>query len=252
MHEEWRKQELEAMRRLRAWMERELARARADFERALVEGKNELVWQGRQFFVDRVRRLIVSETEAKSSAGQETLIDDGELGDVRCTIDVYGGEDQLMSATDLTQVWARLARGLEMGVLGGMDEQKLLNLAVAQVSINPAFASILVLAFAEDLQLIDDGTGNFFEQLGPMIYRLSELPTRMPAPAEVRRAQVDFVAKLAPDRVDASCESLDEEEWARRCAEVLAQLEDYVWWRFYAHIRSRAQSLHEPGMRAMP
>jgi hypothetical protein len=75
-----------------------------------VEGKNELVWQGRQFFVDRVRRLIVSEAEAKSSAGQETLTDDGELGDVRCTIDVYGGEDQLMSATDLTQVWARLAR----------------------------------------------------------------------------------------------------------------------------------------------
>lgn len=84
------------MRRLRAWMEGELSKARTDFARAMVEGKNELVWQGRPFFVDRVRRLIVSEAEASSSDGMETLLDDGEDGRVRNTIDVYSGDGQLL------------------------------------------------------------------------------------------------------------------------------------------------------------
>lgn len=57
---------------------------------------------------------------------------------------------------------------------------------------------------------------------------------------------------MASDEVDASYEGLDDEMWARRCEEVLAQLEDCVWWRFYAHVRARARSLHEPGMRELP
>lgn len=53
---------------------------------------------------------------------------------------------------------------------------KVINLAIAQPAINPAFGALFWLALAGDLGRFGDYAPNLFKVVGPMMYRLTDFP----------------------------------------------------------------------------
>src|SRR5262245_7974214 len=82
----------ERVTRLRLAIEQDLAVARDGFERALrADGPGVFVWHDAEFWIDRVRRMIVPSTAITAWRSQVTLPDDGEVGEARNVLEVYGG-----------------------------------------------------------------------------------------------------------------------------------------------------------------
>lgn len=220
-----------------------LEEARDAFEEAMQPQRpNTFEWRGQTFWVDRPRHLILSIWSVGLPV-RESLLEAGRDDSLRRsdpdaleTLEVHGGERQLESANAFFHVLTSLIReGSVKELTVAYNPARLLNLVIAQPSINPAFASLFWLAFAEDVGPHDDPSDNFFDLIETMIYAQLHYPAHVPATAEVRRAQIAFLERICPGSTDARCEALSERAWAARCEAQLQAHLDFVDQRvFYA------------------
>lgn len=241
--------------RLRTAVLAELAEARAGFERALdPDQSNVFIWHGEEFWVDRVRCFVIpgpsaGRVEDSAWRRKDTLPrDDYEAGEL---LDVYAGEYQLEDTGELLRMLARVIAGVTGRVLCHLAAAKLINLAIAQPKINPAFGPLFWLFLADDMGAgpVEDYSKNLFVGLGSMIYLQIDYPELTPPPGEVRRAQIDFLERMLPGTTDASCQQLSDAEWAARCEDQLRLHQHLVDDRIFCALLCRIGSLQAPGAR---
>jgi hypothetical protein len=242
----------ERVTKLRKAVLTDLAVAREGFERALQPGQeNVFSWHGQKFWVDQVRRFVIpraSSLRLKEGFWARSTLPRSE-DDATELLESYAGEYPLEDTGSILKMWAELIAGLEESALWDLVGAKMINLAVAQPAINPAFGSLLWLALADDMGQIGDYAPNLFKRVGPMMHQLIDYPELTPPAAEVRRAQVEFLERLFPGSTDGSCEQLSDMEWAARCEELLRQHQNLVDDRFFAPLLERIGALDEPGAR---
>ncbi len=238
----------ERIKRLRQAVLADLDLAKEGFERALQPDQpNVFTWHGETFWVDRVRRFIVPGDGDARPPGTFSLEDD-EQNDL---LDIYAGEYQIGDTGSFSRMWARLISGSTVRSVWEIDGAKFLNLAIAQPQINPAFGPLFWLFLADDMGPgpIWDHDKNLYTRVAPMIYRLSEHPTLIPSPEEVRSAQIAFLEGMFPGTTDASSQHLSDMEWAARCEEQLRLHQDLVDNQFFTPLLERIGALDEPGAR---
>lgn len=241
----------ERTKRLRQALLGELSEARQGFEQALVLGNsNKFTWHGEEFWVDRVRCLIIPAGEC-SSIRSEAWVEPDTLptgdNEAMSSLEFYGGERQLEDTGSILRIWTmilcKVASRHSWSVVGA----KMLNLTVAQPFINPAFASLFWLALADDLGLNGDYRTNLFDLIETTIYAQIEYPKLVPTAEDVRRAQISFLEGLFPGTTSQSCETITDEEWAQRCSEVLASHQSFVDERVFYSLLQSVGGLDEPG-----
>ncbi|MEZ4361963.1 MAG: hypothetical protein R3B48_17365 [Kofleriaceae bacterium] len=233
----------------------ELAAVAVAFERALAPGQpNTFVWHGETFWVDKARRFVVPQGSMAMVNGGARLLedtlpaDDPEAAEL---LDIYAGEYQLEDSGSILKMWAGLIAGATSRGLWDLVAAKVINLAIAQPTINPAFRPLFWLSLADDLGPIGDYADNLFKVVGPMIYLLIDYPQRTPSPDEVRRAQLEFLERMFPGSA-AGCEQLSETEWAAVCEAQLRLHQDLVDKRFFEPLLERIGALDEPGAGPFP
>jgi hypothetical protein len=226
--------------RLREAVFSDLASVKASFEKALhPDGSNVFAWHGEEFWVDRVRRFVIpAASVSRMSTAAWTQPDSLPSSDYEASelLDIYCGEHQLEDAGSITKMWAQLIGGVGTKHLWSLTGAKVINLAISQPAINPAFGPLFWLALADDLGIIGDYSENFFKVVGPMIYLQIYAPERNPAPSEVRSAQVAHLKRLFPGSTDSTCEHLPDGDWAARCAEQLKLHQQLIDDRVFARI----------------
>ncbi|NJM90924.1 MAG: hypothetical protein HC863_01175 [Myxococcales bacterium] len=84
-------------------------------------------------------------------------------------LDVYAGEHQLEDTGSILKMWARVIAGAASRGLWDLVGAKVINLAIAQPAVNPAFGPLFWLALADDMGPVGDHADNLFELVGPMI-----------------------------------------------------------------------------------
>lgn len=232
-----------AISQLGKWITADLEVARARVAAALATaGAGELVWHGERFWLDKRRRLVlvassVAEVSESAWATPETLPEsDPEAEDL---LDVYGGDSLLVDGGSLLRLWALLASGRGHEQTWSPDGARLLNFAVMQPLVNPAFESLFWWALADGLGPAEDSGGDLVRTLGPMMFQLRHYPTLVPAEAEVRAAQVAFVERMAPGSTDAACAGLSPLQWSERCARELQARQSTIERNVYAHVYAR-------------
>lgn len=214
-------------------MSRSLAEARAGWEAALVEGaSNSFLWHGSVFRVDRARGFIFPGDPGCVSGMVEADEDE---------VDIYAGDCQLEDIGQLSRAWSELLGGFDRRALWENPLAKFFNLAVVQPRVNPAFGPLFWLFLADDSGPgpIWDWSENMFHRVGPMIFQLSEHPNLVPAPAEVRQAQIAFLESGWPGSTDVACVGLSEKDWTRRCEALLVEHQQMVDDRFFDRILER-------------
>jgi hypothetical protein len=243
----------ERITRLRETILSDLLSAKAGFERALQpESPNVFTWHGEEFWVDRVRRFVIpgacaSRVKEDAWTSKDTLpANDFEASEL---LDIYCGEYQLEDSGSIERMWARLIGGVASRHAWAMEGAKVINLAVAQLSINPAFGPLFWLALADDLGPIGDHRDNLFKLVLPMIYLQIHYPQRVPSPEEVRRAQIDFLERVFPGSTDGGCEQLSDGDWAAHCDEQLRLHQQLVDDRVFEPLLERIGALDEPEAR---
>lgn len=217
-------------------MFRELAVARAGWEAARVDpASNRFIWREQVFRVDRGRGFIVLCLRDPDAPFLELEEDD---------FDIYAGECQLEDIGELSRVWASILGGFKSCSVWQIALAKFFNLAVVQPRVNPAFGPLFWLFLADDSGPGPnwDWSSNLFDRVGPMIYRLSEYPTLVPSPAEVRQAQIDFLETAWPGSTNAANLSQSDADWAAHCEALLVQNQKLVDDRFFDRILERIDS----------
>jgi hypothetical protein len=238
--------------KLRKVVLEDLAFARESFERALQHDQhNVFTWHREQFWVDQVRRFVVpraSSLRFKEGFWERTSLPRSE-DEATELLEIYGGEYQLEDTGSILKMWSELIAGLEASAFWDLVGAKMINLAIAQPLVNPAFGPLLWLAFADDMGRIGDYSPNFFKLVGPMMYQLIDYPELTPPPVEVRAAQMQFLERMFPGSTDASCELLSNTEWAARCEAQLQQHQKLVDDRFFDPLLERIGALDHPDAR---
>lgn len=233
----------EQVTRVREAVLADLAVAREGFERALEPpNSNSFTWHGEVFWVDRIRCFVYPGDKDKPAPESLSAYDPDQVD----WIDIFAGEYQRVDASWLERMWAELLTG-QPDYVWELEGAKVINLAIAQPLINPAFRSIYWLALAYDLGATGDASPNFFDVIGPMIYLQVHLPELVPAPRDVRRAQIDFVEKMFPGSTDAASELLPEAEWASQCEVLLLQHQQLVDRNVFAPLLMRTGVLSALG-----
>lgn len=183
--------------------------------------------------------------EERSWTSRDTLpSEDPEANDL---LEVYAGEHQMEDTGSILNMWAGLVGGLEGRALWDLVGAKVINLAIAQPAINPAFGALFWLALADDMGRCGDYAPNLFKVVGPMMYRLMDYPELTPPPAEVRRAQVEFLERMFPGSTDASCGELSDTAWAARCDAQLREHQPLVDDLVFAPLLERVGARGRPG-----
>lgn len=188
--------------------------ARELFVRAMHSDSNVLTWYDKKFWVDRVRWLVVPLFDLETPVSGYTLEDDGEGGEINEKLAMYGGSSRLDSSYEITRVLGAMLAGATQHQLWDMTGAHLLNLAVVQPLVNPAFGPLFWLALAED---IPGPADNLYTTLAPMMFDMSVYPTRMPGPQEVRRAQGQFLLDVTSGLVGDDAEQRNAHDWLRIC-----------------------------------
>lgn len=239
--------------RIRAAVMADLARAREEFLRCTqVDQSYVFTWHGEEFWVDRARMLVLSAFDVARWRPAATLPDDGELGDATNLVEVFGGSARLETSSHLLQLFAWLLRGVQQRHLWIAPALHVLNLAVVQPVVNPAFGPLFWLALAHDLAP-PGPRPNFYDLVGPMLIDTAVPPELRRTAAQVRAAQLELVETLAPSCTIAGGQELPEADWVRCCEEQLDAHQQLVDAHVFDELWSRAGALeHEPGARPIP
>jgi hypothetical protein len=163
----------------------------------------------------------MTEVHTRAWPSVTTLPDDGEASEAFNLIECAGGESRHVFTGNIQTVFARILCGVSCEDVFSTSAD-LLNLAVVQPLVNPAFESLFWLALAEDSGPAGHRE-NLYELALPMTYEMKHHPARHPSPAEVRRAQVAFLRERVPELDAQDALTLSESAWAARCAQELAQ-----------------------------
>jgi hypothetical protein len=237
----------EQLDRIRSEVSKSFAEAKQDFDTAMqADGSNVLTWHGAQFWVDRVRHLVIPDLQlSRVPASAWTRMDSlpGEDEDVVDLMEVYGGKRQLADAGMFVRFLASFVAKEKPDFIWQVEAAKLLNLAVAQPSINPAFGSLFWLALADELGPREDSSANFFDLIETMIYAQIHYPSLVPAASDVRLAQIAFLERLFPGSTTPACETMSDIDWAEICSRQLQTHQEVLDRQLFAHIYARTGSL---------
>jgi hypothetical protein len=237
----------EQLDRIRSDIFKTFTEAKQGFDTAMqADSPNVLTWHGAQFWVDRVRHLVIPELQlARVPASAWTRRDSlpGEEEDVADLMDVYGGDRQLSDARMFVRLFSAFVAKQDPDFVWQVEAAKLLNLAIAQPSINPAFGSLFWLALADDLGPREDPSANFFDLIETMIYAQIHYPSLVPAASDVRLAQIAFLERLFPGSTTAACETMSDPDWAEICSQQLQTHPEILDRQLFAHIYARTGSL---------
>lgn len=203
--------------RVRLAVEQDLAEAKQGFLQALQpEAPNTFVWHEEEFWVDRVRLLVVPVHNVRKWRSGTTLADDGEVGEARSVLEVFGGPSRLEDTGHILTLFAWLLCGVQRQHPWTGTAAHVLNLVVAQPVVNPAFQSLLWLALAYDIGPRGQNE-NVYDLVGPMTYETMHFPERTPSAADVRRAQIAFLEMISPSVDLQRAQELSEPAWVQRC-----------------------------------
>jgi hypothetical protein len=237
----------ESIDRVRSAVCQSIAEARRGFDAAMqADRSNVLTWHGARFWVDRVRHLVIPEPQlsrvpSSAWARKDSLPSDAD--DVVDLIEVYGGERQLADAGMFVRLFASFVSKQKPDFIWEVEAAKLLNLAVAQPVINPAFRSLFWLALADDLGPREDSSANFFDLIETMIYAQLHYPSLVPTARKVRLAQISFLERLFPGGATADCETMSIAEWAKICSNQLQAHPGFLDRQVFAHVYARTRHL---------
>jgi hypothetical protein len=191
-----------------------LVTARESFRRAMHSDSNVLKWYDQEFWVDRVRWLVVPMLDVGAATVGNTLHDDGEGGDITETLAMYGGSSRMNWSHELLRLLGTMLAGTTERRIWSMTGAHLINLAVVQPLVNPAFGPLFWLALAEDAPGPAD---NLYTDLAPMMFDMSVYPTHEPSPQAVRRAQGEFLLRLTSGLAGGDAEQRSADDWLRIC-----------------------------------
>ena len=124
--------------------------AREAFLGAMHGDSNVLTWYGEQFWVDRVRWLVLPMFVFDAPPAGHTLVDDGDGGEVHDNLEVFGGPSRMQASNQFLRVFGAMLAGTTDRRTWAMTGAHLLNLAVVQPLINPPFGPLFWLAFAQE------------------------------------------------------------------------------------------------------
>jgi len=190
------------------------ATAREAFLRAMHSDSNVLTWYGQQFWVDRMRWLVIPMRAFNTPPTGATLGYDGDGGENNENLEVFGGASRLLTSDQFLSVLGDMLAGGPIKPPWTLTGAHLLNLAVVQPLVNPSFGPLFWLALAEDAPSPAD---NLYTDLAPMMFDMSVYPTRLPSPQDVRRAQGEFLLRLTSGLVGGDAEQRSEDDWLRIC-----------------------------------
>jgi hypothetical protein len=188
--------------------------AREAFLGAMRGDSNVLTWHGEQFWVDRERWLVVPVAVFDRSPSGFTLVDDGEGGEVHENLEVFGGPSRWVPSHELLRVLGAILAGTTERRIWSMSGAHLLNLAVVQPLLNPAFAPLFWLSFAHDAPGPAD---NLYQYFGESMFDMMAYPTRVPADAELRRGQGRLLLELSSGVAGGDAEQRSADDWLRIC-----------------------------------
>lgn len=188
--------------------------ARAAFLRAMHSDSNVLTWYDQEFWIDRVRWLVLPMFDIDTPVSGYTLQDDGEGGEINEKLAMYGGSSRMNWSHALLRVLGTMLAGTTERHIWDMTGAHLLNLAVVQPLVNPPFGPLFWLAFAEDAPGPRD---NLYKVLASMMFEMSVYPARVPDPQDVRRAQGEFLMELTSGVVGRNAEQYSDDDWLRLC-----------------------------------
>jgi len=188
--------------------------AREAFLRAMYSDANVLTWYEQQFWVDRIRQLVIPMRAFDTLPSGFTLIDDGDGGENNENLEVFGGTSRLQTSSQLLSVLGAMLAGVSIPPPWTGTGAHWLNLAVVQPLINPPFGPLFWLALAEDAPGPAD---NLYTDLAPMMFDMSIFPTREPSPEAVRRAQGEFLLRLTSGLAGGDAEQRSADDWLRIC-----------------------------------
>jgi hypothetical protein len=152
-----------------------LATAREDFFRAMRSDSNVLTWYGERFWVDRVRWLVVPMLAFDTPPRGFTLVEDGDGGEISENLEVYGGPSRLQTSYEFLSVLGAMLSGGAMQHPWVVTAAHLLNLAIVQPLMNPAFGPLFWLVLAED---VPGPADNLYTDLAPMMFDMSVYPAQ--------------------------------------------------------------------------
>lgn len=232
---------------IRSELFRSFAEAKQRFETSLqAGGSNVFTWHGARFWVDRVRLLVIPELQLSRVQPADWTREDSLPGDVEDVLDlmeIYGGERQLADAGVFIGLLATLVSRQKPEFVWQGEAAKLLNLAVAQPAINPAFGSLFWLALADELGPREDPSANFFDLIETMIYAQIHYPILVPTASDVRLAQIAFLERLVPGSTSAACQTMSDIGWAAVCSEVLRSQQEVLDRHLLVHLYARTGPL---------
>lgn len=230
----------------------DLAGARQAFLGAMQPDRdNVFAWRDEAFWVDRARMLVIPARLAAAWRSADTLPDDGEMGEATSLVEVFGGPLRFETSDQIMLLFAWLVRDVQAHYPWAMPGAHVLNLAVVQPVVNPAFGPLFWLALAHDLAT-PESSSNLYELVGPMLIDPG-VPVELRPTAEVRTAQAALLEALAPGRPVPDARSLSEADWSRYCDAQLDAHREMVGALVFDDVWSRAGALaHEPGARPLP
>jgi hypothetical protein len=212
-----------------------IAEAREKFLAAMHSDSNVFTWYNEEFWVDRVRWLVLPMSHLGTKATGHTLQDDGEGGDVNDALVMYGGSSRMNWSHELTRVLGAMLAGTTERHFWDMSGAHLLNLAVVQPMVNPPFGPLFWLALAEDAPGPAD---NLYTTLTPMMFDMTAYPTRVPDPQDIRRAQGEFLMQLTGGIAGGDAERYSANDWLRLCSWQL-HAQYHLMGRLFVDVESR-------------
>ncbi len=193
----------------------ELASLRERYAAAHASG-GLLAWSGGEFWIDRVRLLVLASSTAKELGllGLDTAPAEMEEDE----LEYHGCRKALTSTGELIEVLAAHVTGRTPYAPHAAD---LLNFAVAQPRVNPGFESLLWLGLAHQLRP-NVNAANLGEAIGALAIDLARYPASHAEAPAVREAQVELVRKVVEPELDRDAWlRASERDWAQQCSELL-------------------------------
>jgi len=182
-------------------------------------------WMSRAFWLDRTR-LLVLPNESANARGFGGL--DAIPASQEEDIEISGPRHSTTGAWDVVKVMASMiSPGPDRPILvtAACD---LIELAVIQPMVNPAFESIFWLALYREINPRGGKGRELGAAMGPLAFDMSGYPASRAEAGTIRAAQVAFIdahlENISGDRLEDRERWLvaSDEAWADRCADVVA------------------------------
>lgn len=197
----------------------EFDRMRAEIVPLLQPGTgNRFRWLESDLWLDRSRYLIVELTKAEELGfADKERVPDG----LEEEVEYRGCRYCSRGSWDVVQFLRTLVLGRGPELRSGGECAILLNYAVMQPLVNPAFGPLFWIGLHVDLDNRRAAEPDLGLALGAMAYDLARYPASKNEAGDVREAQLQYVKTyVEPDLDDGKWRRASDQDWAAHCQEL--------------------------------